>query len=714
MDHASHALSLITPPNGVDFTRLTERGRKDFEAKKWACVNIHEAVEKGFKVRPSVGHWARELKTERNLELSAERLRKLYEKWRKDGDAALVSASLQGRGQARMIPAKIVQQYWGIYLDMKDKASKDAAWRKLMELFTRGDEMSGGLTWPQLFLQLHPTAEVPEHCPWNLHNPPPGWTKSSFTSLPESDDVTTALALRGMAGAKAVLAGKAGVRIDWATLKIGECYMIDDHDPDLQCIVNNQIVTLRLIVLIEVRTRRVLAYVVRPRTTDDDGTMRSITRRDVQHLLAGWLWKYGLPRDYGSTLHMENAAATTGEAYNEILLRVTGGRLSTHKTALYDHVVKMGGYREHGGTPTGKPQIESKFRLFETCLSHCRGWKGRNYLSKPGELEDRKIETRKLLGRIGELEASAQCSVLSQLKSGEKKLPFMTLWEAHEKIGEAFALMDARMWHEMEGFLRVREFRTSPDSQIYYPLNAELLALQNSDARRTIAEFLETPVNWQNKFLAWGRERAESSVECWTRLAAQEPWIKISENAMFELLLDHKPVTWNGTGSVKVEISGRMVEFRPGPGALPLSIEPQSKILVRYNEDAPELAILQDRAGRVLGSLLRSDRTHYHDLDGKREQAEFKAVALAHAVQNVRVYQSTNAESIREIDDRENLAAFMDAFEGEHGAVKPEAAIISAESDALVGEMARARKTKKKPLTEEQLERLRERAASAA
>ncbi len=704
MDHAHHALSLTTSAaetasEGIDQSRLTERGRRDFEAKKWACLNIQAALHKGFKKRPTCQAVARELMLEHNLKLSPERLRKLYDAWTSSGDERLVSGLLQGRS-AKLVPAKIIQQFWGIYLDMKDKASKDAAWRNLIDRLTRGERMAGGLTWQALWLQLHPTAELPPACPWNHHNPPPGWTKSSFTSQPEPDAVTTALALRGVAGAKAVLSKIAGVRIDWATLRIGECYMIDDVDGDFRCIVDGQIVRLRLIVLIEVRSRRVLAYVVRPRTTEDDGTMRSITRRDVQHLLAGWLWKFGLPRDYESTLHMENASATTGPAFNDMLSRVTGGRLGTHKTAVYDHVVKIGGYREHGGTPTGKPQIESKFRLFHTYLSHVRGWTGRNYLTKPGEHEDRMRETRLLMNRAEALPDHAKDELELKLKSGELKLPFMSLWEAHEEIGQAFAQMDRRMWHEMEGFLQVREFRTAEDSGIYYPLNAELLPLQNSKARDTIREFLESPPNWQAKFLAWGRERAESSAECWTRLAAQEPWVKISENAMFELLLDHKQTEWNGTGSVRIDIGGRTIEFRPQAGTLPLNIPTKSKVLVRYNEDAPELAVIQDHAGRVLGSLIRSDRTHYHDLEGKREQAGFKAVTLQHAIQNVQVYQSTNPESIREIDERSKLAAFMDAFEGDHAAVKPGATIQSGESDALVTAMQMTTKEQSREKTD--------------
>ena len=712
MDRDDHALSLLTPAH--DDTRLTDRARRFKDALKWACLNIQSELIKGGKKRPACIVWAEHLRQERSIELSGERLRKWYDAWTRNGDEALVNKSLCGKPQARMIPVKVVQMFWGLYLDMKDKASKDMAWRNLMERLCKGERLEGGTTWQKLFFELHPTAEMPESCPWNLHNPPPGWSKTNFTSQPEPDEVTTALALRGVAGAKAVLSKIAGIRIDWSSLRIGECYMIDDVDGDFRCIVDGQIVRLRLIVLIEVRSRRVLAYVVRPRTTDDDGTMRSITRRDVQHLLAGWLWKFGLPRDYESTLHMENASATTEDAFNDMLGRVTGGRLGTHKTAVYDHVVKIGGYREHGGTPTGKPQIESKFRTFHTYLSHVRGWTGRNYLTKPGEHEDRMRETRLLMSRAEKLPAHAQDELAEKLKSGELKLPFMSLWEAHEEIGQAFAAMDRRMWHEMEGFLQVREFRTAEDSAIYYPLNAELLPLQNSKARETIREFLEAPASWQAKFLAWGRERSESSAECWTRLAAQQPWVKISENAMFELLLDHKATEWNGTGSVRIDVGGRMIEFRPQAGALPLQLPTKSKVLVRYNQDAPELAVLQDHAGRVLGSLIRSDRTHYHDLEGKREQAGFKAITLAHAMQNVQVYQSTNPNSIREIDERSNLAAFMDAFEGDHGAVKPEATIQSSESDALVSALQHTAEERDRAKTDRKtLRELRKQAAVA-
>lgn len=686
MDRDDHALSLT---DAIDRTKLTERARQWMESMHWCCLNMADELRGGAKKRPLCIQWAARLRDERGIDMSAERLRKWFDAFHKKGIKALVNRSLCGRTTMKTIPGRVAQMFWSLYLDMKDKASIEAAWRNLMQRFMNGETLAGGITWQKLWMGTHPAAELPRDCPWNFHRPPPGWSLSNFRQLRKPTEVEQALALKGIGAAKAILAAQNGVRIDWSTLRVGECYMIDDHDVDFRCIVAGQIVRLRLIVLREVRTRRHLAYVVRPRLKEEDGTMRSITHRDVMHLLSGWLWSFGLPRDYPAYLHLENSAATVSDVSGEMLARVTGGRLLLDKTSLYKGVVQQAGFKQSGGTPTGKAIIESGFRLFDIELAHIRGATGRNYLHKPEEHEGRLQHTRDLIQRVQALPDHDRAVMGELVKSGDVKLPFPSLWEAHEEIHLAIQRMDARTWHEMEGFLRVTEFRTSADSAVYYPLNKELFPLLSSDSQATIKDFLEAPEAWQNRFLAYGRQRAESSAEAWLRLSRSVPWVKISEASLFELMLDMARTRYNGQGSVRLEIEGRRVEFRGD-----IDAAPGDELLLRFNADNPAAVWVQDRAGRVLGTMRRDDRVHYHDAEGLRDRAEFKAISLAHAVQNVRTMEMTNPDARKQIDDNANVAALLTAFEDAHARPVPVATIQSESSDALVAVATKAAKKK--------------------
>jgi hypothetical protein len=665
----------------IHYHDMTARARAWRDSVEWACLNMKRGIDAGSGVRDMAAEWSMRLAQERTLKLSAERLRKIYGRWIKRGAAALVNGRLCGRAPVRhLLPDAVLAQFWSIYLNMKDKASKEAAWRHLIHLLRSGQPLNGGLTWQTLWLKLHRAAVLPERCPWSHHNPPPGWSLSAMLKSEQPSDLVMAISHSGIGAGRALAARQCGIQMDWGSLKVGECYMIDDHDVDFMCLVEGQPVRLRLIVLIEVRTRRVMAYVARPRLKEEDGTMRSITRRDVMHLLAGWLYKFGVPRDYPSVLHVENAAATVSPLMAEVMTRITGGRLTVDRTALYSGVARLASFRQTGGTPTGKPVIESKFRLLDIELAHVRGATGRNYIHKPEELSGRLQATKQLIDRARDLPELAQSDLAELVLSGKVKPPFTSLREAHDEIGSAIARMDARTWHEMEGFLTVPEFRTAPDSGMFYPLHRELFDGLTKDEKDMVQEFYTYPEALQTRMVAqWGRVRAETSAECWLRLCRGVPWLSISQAAVFDLLCDAQPHEYKGTHSIRLNIAGQGTEFRGR-----LDAAPGTKLVCRFNAENPEAIWVQDHAGRVLTTMARVERLGFQDAAAHREAAEFKATNLARAIQQVRMYEANDPAARAEIQDRADLAALMDTFEGEHARPVPAAMLISESSDELV------------------------------
>lgn len=632
----------------IPFHNLTDAARRRFDLLKGSMMTIEKALRSRRKLRPVCADLSCELK-EGGIDLSAERLRKRYYEWQQKGDRVLIDLRLCGgslstrtKGRTR-IPARVLQLWHADCQRRADKAPEAAAWRWLMDELHAGKTIEGLGTWETLWLQLHPHDETPLHCPWNHHRPPPGWTLSNFRRQVGPSKISQALATDGVGAGKALLAKHAGVRIDWTSLRLMEVVYFDDHDLDFGCIVDGQIVRLRLLLARDARTRRVLAYGVRPRLVGEDGVRQSVTRRDMQHLIAGLLYTFGLPRDYPVRLVVENAAAAVATEFEPVLLRATGGRVTVERTGLYEQMVRLGGYLEKGGSPTGKAMHESGFKLLDIQLAKVRGQMGSNYTVKPDEYDPRIRATQKLLN-------SPNAESLLAADASGIRLPFCNLWEAHAELNEALRVIDYRTSHKLEGFLDVTEFRFSDGDAVYRPVNVELFPFQSSDIKADIKAFSELPEGLQNRFLAYGRSRKESPAECWQRLACKTPFLKLSDLSLFEMMMDtSKPREYAGVNTFKIELRGQVIEYRGHDHEL----QPGEKYTARYNADHPLQIWLQDQAGRCVGTMERSERLHYHDTEGRKAAMEFQAVQMSYAIRETRTLQMAHPAALAELRDRE-------------------------------------------------------------
>jgi hypothetical protein len=340
---------------------------------------------------------------------------------------------------------------------------------------------------------------------------------------------------------------------------------------------------------------------------------------------------------------VENAAAAVATEFEPILSRATGGRVTVSRTGLYEQMVRVGGYLEKGGSPTGKAMHESGFKLLDIQLAKVRGQMGSNYTVKPDEYDPRIRATQKLLD-------DPFSRALLNPETGAVKLPFVDLWEAHQELNQALRVIDYRTSHKLEGFLDVTEFRFSSGDVVFRPLNAELFVFQSAEIRADIEAFSTLPLELQNRFLSYGRTRKESPAECWQRLARLTPFLKLSDLSLGEMMMDSsKPREYAGAHTFKIELSGKVIEYRGTDHEL----QPGEKYVARFNADNPLQIWLQDLAGRTVGSMTRSERLHYHDTAGRKAAMEFQAVQLAHAVQEVRTLQMSHPDAIEELRHRE-------------------------------------------------------------
>jgi hypothetical protein len=688
----------------LPYHHLTDKARIKLEAFEAVMHAMESARKAGGKVRALAREYAATL-CEAGYKIGDDRLRKLFNRWQRNGtrelvDIRLCGGSIKKRARSKTkIPARVLQLWHAERLRRADKDKDAGAWRWLITQLMEGRVIDGVGTWQALWFDLHPHAEEPASCPWNHSKPPPGWSLKNFQKQVRPNEMVEAMAADSYGRAKSLASLHVGVNIDWSSLRPMELIAFDDVRLDFSVFVMEngkpQVVPVVLLVARDVATRRVLGIACRPRVVEDDGVRRNIRRRDMHHLTAGVLFTHGLPRDYDVTLLTENSTAVHTREFEAVIARATDGRVKIDRTGLFEKAVKIGGFFERGGAPNAKAIQESSFLLLHNELANVRGQMGRNYTVRPGEHDGRAAETIKMLSGPN---AVALVNADGSLKV---KMPFADIWEAHELIATTLRRIDCRVMHSMEGFLDVTEFRFSEGDPVFRPLHPALFDLQSAAIQKDIAEFLsdEVPDSMRNRWLSYGRQRKESPSERWSRLVRGEKFVKLSRESLFELFLDvSKPFEYRGLNSVRLDVLGKTIEFRGSDHDLVNGV----RYTARFNADNPGLIFLQDELGRVCGTMERNERLDWHDIEGRKAAMEEQGIALAHAVREVQTLQMSHPDALAELRERNAALHLINP----HAGAQPESSgEITGGGDLAVVAASGTRKRAKKAADDEQLMR---------
>ena len=270
-----------------------------------------------------------------------------------------------------------------------DKRGMREAWEtRIIGDLRAGKNVPGLGTWKQLFAKLFPFAQIPASCPFHAHNAPRGLSLSNFRrfKLPES---VRKLAVKGQFAAWPELPE---VRVDLGALNVLQWVVFDDHRIDAYCYVEDgrggfQVVEMWGVFAMDVATRRVIAFGLRPRINREDGKACGITRDDVKFLMASILARYGMPRDYDLTFIVENAAAAVSREDETMLLRVSGGRIKIKRSGMHGSDALISGFPDRWGNFRGKAWLESWFNPFDIAMGTVKGQMGSDYWAKPGRTD---------------------------------------------------------------------------------------------------------------------------------------------------------------------------------------------------------------------------------------------------------------------------------------------------------------------------------------
>jgi hypothetical protein len=606
-----------------------------------------DAVKHGGKMKAYARH------TE-DAGLSVDRLKKLHEAWRREGEYALVDhrlcggCGLPGCGRARqrtlLHPATVNE--WvrlaqaNTSVQAKGTRSFERAWETIVKRIISGEEVPGlghsgePGTWRDLWARVHPSKPCPPTCDWRVSYPPPGHSLSNFTlRKPEhTDKAQTALVQRGLGAALALMPE---VQMDWGTLRPLEMIIIDDKRLDIRSWLrledgSVQVVECWTLMAMDACTRRIVWCQMHPRYTRPDGTQVGISHRDVQHLFAKVLATYGVP-SYGQTWIVENASAALSHDFDDVVTRVTGGLVKIRRSGLFDGRVLVSGFDQSGGNPRAKALIESFFgHRLDVALGWVRGQMGTRYQLKPGDDQARLAAAQSILRKVGDVATDEELKRLIPLES----MPVV-----RGLLLKAFEDLESREHHQLQGFQELDFWRMSERDQEWKlmtdPLMAELLAEPNGDV--IVSKMLAQP----------GRtlRRMETAIERWQRLYQPALFRAVSPAAFFEMWLDSSAVKYDGSGVFRAKLrGGKVLEFRQRVHP----VLPGEQVVIRFDADNLDLgAVIQDAAGRVVAHAQYQGRVAFGDEEALKESLGFKMAAKADLLRKTRQMHDT-PEAVRQ------------------------------------------------------------------
>lgn len=626
----------------------------------------------------------------KRLNLSADRVKKLYALWRKAGEYGLIDhrecggcglGSCKNKRQRSLLHPLTVQEWVRISetnqsTQTKGERSGAWAWERFIERLRAGDEVPGlGLngtkgTWRDLWVRIYPAMVLPPVCRWSVTSPPPGHSEQNFrTQAKNRVAAETVLMQRSLAKARESLPQ---VRLDWGTVRPLEVIVIDDKRLDFLAWmrVGNrvEIVEVWLLVCMDAFSRRILWAEVFPRFTRKDGTQAGISHRDVQHLFAKVLATYGVPTKYKQTWIVENAAAALPKVFDDVVERVTDGQVDLSRSGLWDGKAMVGGFLQRGGSPRGKAVLESFFgHRLDVALGDVKGQVGSRYQLKPGETVARLQYAQKLAKKVGDVATDAEMEAL---------MPVESLPKAKEHLLRALGEIENRERHELQGFEKVTLWR--PD------VGDEWRAMTHPSMGR----LLERPNGLElvNALLAepgCSLQRVETCRERWERCFDPADFEALNFAAFADLWMDTATVNYDGTGVFSCKVPrGEAVEFRSRVHTL----QAGARVTVRFDLDNLDLgAVLLDERGRVAGRAEFEGRRTWGDEDALKRQLGQYAAAQAAIINGARERHQGRDQMLQEVVEREGQTRLLTTITERAAGVRQDAASSEALVEAMAG-----------------------------
>lgn len=432
-----------------------------------------------------------------------------------------------------------------------------------------------------------PTREFPCRAVMFDEDFPTGWTDRNLHNLLPKNKVALTVAKRGYAAAHGKF--RAQILRDTSKLRPMQLVTFDDVRLDIMALCDYkgevQPCYIHAIFALDVGSRKIVSWLIKPRLARDDGTHMGLDRRDTKALLLGLLGG-AMPADYKVRFLMENASATLEAEDRRLLQSVFRDNIEFRATGLtrFD-LIKSCGFVEKGGQPWWKAWIEALFRKLHTLMNLLPGTTGNRYDNKPGELES------KCKYCLQVLRAARRDGV----DFGGLWFPLLKYDQLEIVMGEIVDWLNNRSDHRLQGLGMVDEYVNKATGE---RISFSELAARDNKSR----------IGWIRK------SRPETPAERWRKLAARERFMRLPQGALLPLYGKTRQVTVHN-GRIEIydrRFSNERLVFTAAN--LPV-LEREGETFTAGIPDSRDFINLWARDGSFAGSVPRIGRIDILDDD---------------------------------------------------------------------------------------------------
>lgn len=598
-----------------DFTRLPTRDRDRIRAAMQMCERIGAhpgGVLRGIEAEAQIISLANPRGGSRGS------IKRLYYAWKNTGDWRVFMRKGSVEKKAASLPLQFIDYWHGIVLNNKRKTKP--AHRQLCKMWFDGLAIPGYGTWQDYWAKR--IGHAPDVCPPDL---PHGWSYEALNRIkPAAADIS--LARYGIASTRHMLPHVIGTREGLRPL---EYIAFDDVELDFLVYVTGvqRPCKIRALVCKDVATDCWLRFVLRPAILRDDGVQDGLKLKDMKRLVGDLGVNFGFPMDYVSNWIMERGTATLPGGEIIALSESTGGMVKVHLTSMISGKVLMGGYADKSvGNSWGKAWIESGFNLVHNELAHLPGQKGRRYDLAPAELEARKKSAIALM-RAGE---ALPLDLRQQMR-----LPFVSIYQAHDQLRDALMRINLMEGHKCEGFQSTLKWR-----------------LGKGDQWREYAEMLNLPPEMMDRVMT--KQVVETRFERWTRLTQGVTFQKMSPAWCARWYDDHREVSVENH-QIKFQHDGRTFVYFHRDSAL---LSEGSKYLAHFNPFDMDVIYLTTGDGAYRGTLPRVKAVQRGDQEAlEKRLADTRHILNGHLASVRNAQKQIDEQSLADMEH--NIALFQ-------------------------------------------------------
>ena len=531
--------------------------------------------------------------------------------------------------------ADFKEYWWRLCLNNQRVTSQ--AYTELLERLRAGETIPGFGTWRDVYALEHegyyPSPDTA--CPYgpNLLQPK-GWTLRNLHRI-KPDAFALVAARAGIMKAQMDLLPT--VKRTRAGLKSCRVVQIDDMWYEHKVAFHGNKKAQRVVewAMIDVATAKLFAYLPKPVIEAEEGKLSTLKTEWTRYLIAHLVHRIGIPEE-GVLIMGEKGTASLENAWAEHLHQVSEGRIEFGAGGILTGSFYEGGPKGQGkGNPRYKGLLEGFHALIKNRLAGVAGQIGggrdehSEYTYGIQQQDDR---LRKIVDALEPTRPGIRERI---------KFPFMDYYDFRTLIDAAYASINSRQNHALEGWAEqgfVAPFYFDVGSSTWQPVNS----IYNEPASIQAAKFaaiesgaLKTKRVRLSPNEAWNMRAADRSWKCSESFAALEVMgveLAVNCHCNDRLQLRYK----NLSTFTDVEVNGCLI----GGGTLTRG----ENYLVWINPFEPTLAYVATLAGKFVGCANVVEEHRYDDLEGIKRSIGIRNAAFAAEMRKTRAVRTKMAE----------------------------------------------------------------------